>query len=150
MKRNADRSKHAKHRQFKTNDPVLHKWERANKYIPLFDPQAYRVIRVNGFMIVAKRINHEVTINIHKFKIISKGCFKKSMAKFKTPTPNQMHSVVIEPEQNDTHPLTPALHSNSMKQSPHPYKAQTQSAPLPDATRETEERVKRRRHLHIK
>ena len=108
MKRNADRSKHAKHRQFKTNDPVLHKWERANKYIPLFDPQAYRVIRVNGFMIVAKRINHEVTINIHKFKIISKGCFKKSMAKFKTPTPNQMHSVVIEPEQNDTHPLTPA------------------------------------------
>ena len=79
MKTYADQIKHTKSFCFKIGEPVLHKWERANKYKPLFDPYAYRVTEVKGSRVRVERQNHSLTRNSSCFKKITEKCYKLSM-----------------------------------------------------------------------
>ena len=124
MKFYADRYQHAKHRDFNKNNPVLHKWNRNNKYKALFDPHPYRVKTIKGSMITAERSNHQVTRNSKFFKIISEKCFENAMKlQSKTNKPHDStsfmqskpisHESHQEPEQRfelavQTPPETPA------------------------------------------
>jgi hypothetical protein len=79
MRLYADGSQHAKLVEFLINCPVLFKWDRSNKHMPLFDPYPYRISSQNGHMLTAIRENHTITRNSSKFKIISEKCFKNAM-----------------------------------------------------------------------
>ena len=94
MKKYADQSQHTRHRDFKVNDPILHKWDRSTKHLPLFDPSPYRVAIKKGTMITAQRPNHTVTRNSSKFKHITESCYSKllELAKLKKSIPlNQVY-----------------------------------------------------------
>ena len=79
MKSYADLNQHVKHREFPTNTPVLHAWDRKSKFQPLFDPHPYRVTTTKGTMITATRMDHSLTRNSRKFKTISEKCYASAM-----------------------------------------------------------------------
>ena len=117
MKRYADLYQHVKHREFNLKDPVLHAWDRTNKFQPLFDQHPYRVSAKKGTMITATRSDHQITRNSNKFKIISEKCYAAAMklvgTKTAAPTPMRF---AIYPRQElipyvapcQTPPQTPA------------------------------------------
>lgn len=93
MKLYADRYQHTKHRDFALNDPVLVKWLRTSKHQPLFDPHPYRITKINGSLLVATRLNHQITRNSKYFKIVSEECYDNAMKLVKTPAIKPKFSV---------------------------------------------------------
>jgi hypothetical protein len=55
MKQNADKNMKCRTSALKIGDRVLHKWDRATKFTPLFDPQSYQITDIKGNMVTATR-----------------------------------------------------------------------------------------------
>ena len=95
MKLNGDRYLRAKHRVFKLQDPVVVRWDRTNKYMSIFDPKPYRITRMVGTMIVAKRPDHTITRNAKFFRQISEKCYAHlESLKRVEPTPKRVTFVL--------------------------------------------------------
>ena len=67
----------SKEPEIKISDKVLVKHRPKNKEEPFFNPEPYRVTKMNGTMITAENSNHEITRNVSHFKKIPDTCMMK-------------------------------------------------------------------------
>lgn len=70
MKSYADAKRHAKPATFNVGDSVLVKQHKTNKFSTPFDSQPYKITKINGSMITAKRGDKSITRNSSFFKLI--------------------------------------------------------------------------------
>jgi hypothetical protein len=112
----ADANQKTKHRTFSYNNPILHKWDRPNKFTPLFDPSPYRVKEINGTRICAERSDHSITRNASKFKIITEKCHENAQKllqqkanKIKTPKKFTTFTITNELTTRNLPPLPPPI-----------------------------------------
>ncbi|CAF1016621.1 unnamed protein product [Brachionus calyciflorus] len=69
MKDYDDKRFRTKTSSFKIGDAVIVKQTRNDKSYSVYDPNPYRIIKINGSMITASRENHEITRNSSFFKL---------------------------------------------------------------------------------
>ena len=67
----------SKEPEIKISDKVLVKQKPKNKEEPFFNPEPYRVTKMNGTMITAENSNDEITRNVSHFKKIPDTCMRK-------------------------------------------------------------------------
>ena len=67
----------SKEPEIKISDKVLVKQKPKNKEQPFFNPEPYRVTKMNETMITAENSNHEITRNVSHFKKIPDTCMMK-------------------------------------------------------------------------
>ena len=70
MKSYADTKRHAKSAPFKVGDALLVKQHKTNKLSTPFDSQPYKITKINGSMITAKRVDKSTTRKSSFFKLI--------------------------------------------------------------------------------
>jgi hypothetical protein len=136
MKMYTDNKNHAKEHSFKIGDPVLHKWDRSSKYMPLFDPIPYIITRVKHSMITAQNVTRTITRNSSHFKVISWECYKQANASNKATKQSRKYVYLpakLTPAQttSSTLPPTPQSHprppSTSQQQTRPPIQQRQQT-----------------------
>ena len=109
MKIFTDKYRRAKAHKFSVNDPVLHKWERPNKFTPIFDPVPYLITNIKNSMITARNENRTLTRNASHFKPISRKCYEQATSR---PRDKPVQKVTfananIIDEDRTEYPMTP-------------------------------------------
>jgi len=124
IKRYADQYQNTKMSNLKENDTVMHDWKRTNKHQPLLDPNPYKITKINGNMITAKRSNHQLVRNSIRFKKVKSSFYqdailtKNKRIKISGPNPPTLPSNLFLNEQPiqhqpDTPPQTPGVALNT-------------------------------------
>lgn len=71
----ANKYQHTKTNKLEEGDVVLYKWKKTNKYQTTLDPQPYKIEKIKGSMITAKRPDHQIVRDCERFKKVKEHFF---------------------------------------------------------------------------
>ena len=98
-------------------DKVMHKWQRSNKHLSLFDPNPYVITHKKGNMMTGTRSDKTMTRNSRFFKIINDECYERALelSKSKPKQLLEQAMTILIPKHNILVPQSPVANNIQAK-----------------------------------